>query len=521
MRFRDLRGRGVARLCFALAIALPSLTAAQTCTQVNPPVLNFDLRTGATSSQVTADGRVAIMALPNDAPESAAAEVALFNPRSGTLNYLTSGTPSVIDIFGERQRFTKRISAVARDGSRIAITGAAASSFSFVVLPGNTAPTQVEELVGVLGPAELIDTQSGARQTLVGGLGNVTLGPNQVRLAQITGISPSSGHLLIEEQILQLQPTVIDGRTRLLIDRSVNLPSRVTLLSLAGQQLADISQAIFNRAGVGFGFAPVDTAVMRMSGDGNAFVFAAARDVVTAGAPFWTALTSGGANISLMPYIFFRNQNLIVRAVDIDVTQQRLGGSSQVFLRNVGFSGTVFGIERGVSYPGAPPNTTGANAPATLVLDQPPQYVVAPGPTPPARGFFANSFAFIAPEEDRVYFQHTGDLVPGGNPNQSQEFFSIDRATRQVRQISRHADPLAVRFASEPNLLFQYGDVSQIVYAGSSADHSVVAYTYSNPGGFTRTVKQVDSQGRTTLRAARFGTAELPASEFRRIMVCQ
>ncbi len=526
MTHRGLVRRAIARLAPALALTLPGVAAAQTCTQVNPPVFDHNFPNAASNvpgGVVSADGtRVAMFARPNDARPEDGAELAIFNPRTGELRYLTSGTPAGIDAFdGQFRPYTQAISGLSRDGRVVAVVGSASFNFPVLQLPNESTPRQVRELIGFPGPIRLIDTDTGAA-VQVGALGSVPLQPGQFYVGLVSGLSADAGKALVEEFIVNVNFVEINGVTRRIVpDVGGTVQFSAGLIDLASGQLLENVAGLVNDLAGGDAAVRSSAGAARLSGDGNAVVFESARDLAAPTRPFWNQVSAGGANIQTAPYVLFLDERVIVPVVDIDPTQPRQGGSAFIFLRNVGFSGTVFGIERGASYIGAPPNPSGANNPATVVLGEPPVYVTPPTPNPPARGFFANSFALISPEDDRVYFQHTGDLVPGGNPNQSQELFSIDVTTRQIRQISRHADPLALRFAAEPNLLFQYGDVSQVIYAGSSADHSVVAYTYSNSGGFTRTVKEVGSDGRTTLRAARFGTSEFPAWELRRIMVCE
>ncbi len=461
-----------------------------------------------------------MFALPNDAPESAAAELAIFDPVTRNLRYLTSGTTSQPDVLGTLQRFTKELTGVTRNGNEIAISGTIGLNFPFLQLPGRPAPEQVTEVIGIAGPVELLNVQTGARR-VVGQLGSVPLGPNQAYIGQASGFTADGSKVLIDEVIVQTVPTVVDGRTRFIVPSGNFIAVAAGLVDVAsGQLIADITQRINQLAGGDAQLFSLDGNLVRMSGNGNAFLFASRKKLEAPGQPFWSVISASGAQISVAPYVYFRDQDLILPIVDIDVARPRLGGSAFVFIRNVGFSGTVFGIERGASYIGAPPNPSGANTPATVVLGSVPIYITPPTAQPPARGFFANSFALIAPEEDRVYFQHTGDLVPGQNPHNAQELFSIDLQTRQIRQISRDSDSLTVRFANDPTTIFQFGDRAQIVYAGSSSDHRVVAYSNNLPGIFTRSVKQVDAQGRVTLRAARFGTAEYPASLNYPIMVC-
>ncbi|MGQ0800571.1 MAG: hypothetical protein ACT4NL_10735 [Pseudomarimonas sp.] len=506
---------------------LPVETAqAQNCTRVDPPVFNFalDNATGSnTSGSVTADGRVVIVALPNDAPETAAAEVALFNPRTRQLSYITSGTASVVDQFGVNQRFPKRVTGISRDGSVVAISGSGSISFPFLQLPGEPAPAQVTEVVGLGGAAELINTATGARQ-VIGQLSQVPLASNEFYVGQVSGLTANAGKALLDEFIVRFDVITVDGRPRRIVPQNGFIAGRSGLYDVAsGQFIDDIPQRINALVGGQAGIFNTDGASLRMSGDGNAFMFTSNRVLENPLRPLWQQETAAGSRYQTAPYVYYLSQNVIVPVVNISRTQPRAGGSNLIFLRNVGFSGTVFGIERGATYIGATPNPSGANNPATVIPGQVPRYITEPTPQPPARGFFANSFALIAPEEDRVYFTHTADLVPGGNPDMSQEFYSIRLDNRQIRQISAHRDPLAIWFAQEPAVLFQYGANSQIVYAGSSSDHSVVAYSYSQPGGSTRVVKEISgATGRTTtLRAARFGTAEYPAAENFRIMLCQ
>jgi hypothetical protein len=519
---------GAIVVALLLATVAPGYSAAQSCTQAIPPVFNYVFPNAAGNAPggvVSADGsRVVMFALPNDASEGAGAELAVFNPLTGDLQYLTSGTAAGVDIFtGEFAPFTQSITGLSRDGTLIAVSGSANFNFPTLQLPGDSAPRQYREVIGFPRPIRLINTSTGVTQ-VVGALGNVPLQPNQFYIGQVNGISADASKALVEEFIVNVDLVEIDGITRRIVPDVGGIAQAASgLLDIASGVVIEDILARINIAAGGQAALRNSAGQIRMSGDANAFVLESARDLGDPLRPLWSDVTAGGANLQSAPYVFFRAEDIIVPVVDINPSQPRLfGTSSFVFLRNVGRTGTVLGIERGASYVGAPPNPTGANAPATVVLGETPRYVTPPGTLPPARGFFANSFALISPEEDRVYFQHTADLVSGGNPHQSQELYSIRLDTREIRQISNHQDPLGLRFAGEPELLFRYGDVSQVIYAGSSLDHRVVAYTYTNPGGFLRSVKQVDPEtGRTTLRAARFGTAEFPASEVRRIMICQ
>jgi len=514
---RGYRCCAVWAVAFGVTGGYADTLQAQTCIQVSPPAVNYEFEP---RGSVTAGGEVAMLLIADNSPETAAAEVALFNPRTNGLRFFTANTPSVLDSSGTRQRFTKRVAGLARNGSLIAISGSAFVAFTTLQLPGQPGPAQVAEVFGVPGPIELINTQTGARQ-VIGTLGNVPPGPNQIYIGRAVGFSSDASKVLIDEVIVQVQPTVVDGVTRLIVPNGAFVASASGLLNIAtGQIELDIAQRINQLAGNDPRLIDVDGALLRMSGDGNAFIFASRRDLANPQRPLWSQISAGGANIGSAPYVYFRDVNQILPVVSINTSQARLGGSGQVFLRNIGQTGTVFGIERGASYIGAPANPSGANNPATLVLGEVPRYITPPTAQPPTRGFFANSFALIAPEEDRVYFQHTADLVPGRNPNQAQALFSIELQNRQIRQISDPADTLGLRFANEPAILFQYGDTAQLVYAGSSADHKVVAYRNSRPGIFLRSVKEVDAQGRVTLRLARFGTAEYPASLNFPIMVC-
>lgn len=514
----------VASLSLAVLGIAPA--AAQQCTQVSPPVLDFRFPNAAsnvTGGVVSAAGnKVAMFVVPDGATAQDGAELAVFNPSTGALSFLTSGTPAAIDIFtGEPVKFSQSILGISRDGSLVAIGGSASLSFPILQLPGETAPRQVPEVVGFPGPIRIVNAASGISQ-VVGVLGSVPLQPGQFYIGVVSGISADATRAIIEERIVNADLIVINGRTRRIVpDVGGFVQFSSGLVDLATGQLITNLTADINAAAGGNADLRNSAGGTRLSGDGNAVLIESGRDLADPLRPLWSQITAGGANLQTAPYVYFIDQEIILPIVDIVRSQPRQGGSSFVFLRNIGFSGTVFGIERGASYVGAPVNPSGANAPATVILGQTPQYVTPPGAEPPARGFFANSFALVAPEDDRVYFQHTGDLVAGNNTLGSQELFSIDLQSRQIRQISRNQDSLSVRFANDPALLFAYGDRSQVIYAGSSTDHRVVAYTYTNPGGAVRTVKDVDASGRTILRAARFGTAEYPASEIYRIMVCE
>lgn len=526
------RPRGARSACITIltmAVGMQCTPAiAAPCTRVVPPVFNYVFPNAAgnvPAGVVSADGtRVAMFAVPNEAGEGAGAELAVFNPFTGDLTYLTSGTPAGVDAFdGQLRPFTQAISGISRDGSLIAIAGSASFNFPQLQLPGETSPRQVREVIGFPAPIRLFNVATGSSQT-VGVLGSVPLQPGQFYIGLVSGISADASKALVEEFIVNVDFFQINGVTRRIVPDVGGIAQfSAGLIDVAsGQLLANVSSLINDAAG---GNAAIvnSAGAARLSGNGNVVVFESSRDLADPLRPLWSQATAGGANLQTAPYLYFIDQDIILPVVDIVRSQPRLPGTSSfVFLRNVGFSGTVLGIERGASYVGAPVNPTGANNPATVILGQPPQYVTPPGAEPPARGFFANSFALVAPEDDRVYFQHTDNLVPDNNSGKSQELFSIDVATREIRQISRNQDSLSLRFANDPELLFAYGDRSQVIYAGSSVDHRVVAYTISLPGGFTRSVKEVDPvTGRTTLRAARLGTAEFPASEVRRIMICE
>jgi hypothetical protein len=501
------------------------LLSSTPCTQSEPPVLNYQFPSAGGAvprGVVSADGtRVAMFAVPNDAAEDAGAELAVFNPFTGELQFLTSGTPAGVDIFtGEFNPYTQSISGLSRDGGLVAVSGSARFNFPSLTLPGDSAPRQYREVIGFPGQIRLINTSGGSTQ-VIGALADVPLEPNQVYIGQVNGISADASRVLVEEAIVNVEVIEINGVTRRIVPDDGGFAQIASgVLDVASGTVVEDIVSRLNAAAGGDAALFANAALTRMSGDGNAFLIESARDLADPLRPFWSEVSAGGANIQSAPYVYFLDEDAIVPVVDIDTSQTRIGGSSFVFLRNIGFTGTRLGIERGASYIGAPPNPSGANAPATVQLGEVPLYVVPPSSQPPARGFFANSFALVSPEEDRVYFQHTADLVPGSNPNRSPELFSIGFNGRDIRQISAHQDTLGQRFADEPELLFQYGDRAQLIYAGSSADHRVVAYTNFLPDGTARVVKDIDAQGRTVIRAARLGTAEFPASAAYRVMVC-
>lgn len=497
------------------------------CTQATPPLLNYRFSTigGSPSSEggvVSRDGRVLMLALPDDADEDDAYELAVFNPFTDELTWLTSGTQALIDpLNGQRSPITHHINGLARQANLVALSGSGRLSYPFLLLPGETTPRQVEEVSGFPAPVRLFDIDTGTSQT-IGTLANVPLEADQYYIAEVRGLTADGSRAWLTETIVTATPVEIGGRTRLLLPGSGGvLQSSSGLVDVAsGELVADIDALLTAAAG---GPYEDNARIMGLSGNGNAVFFASAWDLSQPSRPLWEDLSraAGGALIYSVPYVYFLDQDQLIPVVQPDLSQPRLDGTSAfIFLRNIGLTGTVFGIDRGMSYLGSPPNLSGANNPATVTLGNTPQYVTPPSATPPARGFFANNFAKIAPEEDRVYFQHTDDLVPGRNPRNSQELFSIEVGSRRIRQISNLDDDLSVRFADEPDLLFQYGGNNQVVYAGSSGDHRVVAFTQNQPGGFNRTVTEVDENGRVTVRQARFGTAEYPASKVYRIVTC-
>lgn len=489
------------------------LALAQGCTDTPVPLRSFAF---ADQAPISNDGsKVVLTARLDTAPLTTVQEVFLYNPFTGALTQLTRDTPATTNLRGTTDLRPLVPTAITGDGSKVFLSGSVGSSFSVLQPPGLPVG-QYEELVGTPGRAEVLDVATGIR-TPVGTLVSEPLQPGEVYTASISAVSSDGNQVLLNEAINTVVFFTANGVTRNYVPSKRLVAGGV--LNLQTLQYTDIVSRIAAVTGAPGPLPGCSTGVcFLMSGDANAFAFDSVRRLEVAGGPLWNQVAGNVAQIRTAPYVYYLDQNVVRPIVTMDISAPRGVASTANFVRGIGQTGTVFGLDRGASYVGAPRNPSGANAPAVVRVGQPPEYVIGVPATIPVRGQFVNSLAFVSRDEQRIYFQSADDLVPGENATRSQELFSYEIATRRIRQISRLRDGLTSAFANDPATLQLLGAERQVVFQDASSDGRIVLY--SGAGFLEFVAARRLPNGRINIVFPTLGSTEFPASEIFRIARC-
>lgn len=466
----------------AIASAIGILTAqialAQGCVEVAIPFSEFDISSSRSNlgDAVSPDGsQVFMQAVPLGAAPNAGAEIVIFNPRTRVAQQLTQGTLAAADFRGNTTKFPTSFFARSNDERFLLTQSGAGAGFPSLIFPGQTQAAQVEVIEGIPGPATVIEVSTGTKRTL-GSLSNQTLAPGQIYSATLSNLTSTT--VTVNEGIIAVNvQRASDGFDYRVVTGRIGSASAAYNLAtglVVTPQPPSIYDRMVAKTGVP-GFAPFS---FQISGDGNAISFSTNRNLEDPQRRFFTQLTNNTSQIFVLAYVYYLDTDEIKVIAPINFSgpaRPANGSSNSVFVRNIGRTGKVFALDRGANYIGTPANPTYQAAPAFVQVGQNVKYIVAPGPTLPARGVFSNNLAYISRDEKTAYFAHTSDLVPASNAQRSYELFSFDIATNKIRQISNFRDGLEQRL-SVAELANSNGGY-QITTLGSSSDGKIVAYS--------------------------------------------
>jgi hypothetical protein len=480
---------------------------AQGC-EVSPVPLD-DYRFPTEARGMGDDGsRVALMGLPPDASEGDGAELYLFDPFTGSLVRQTFGTQAEPSLpSGISQPYTFNLVSMTADGSRVILSPSA----GFAVRSDPVTGAQFLAVVGVPGEAREVDLETGSVSNIPLPIPPVATG--QTAFTSVTGASRDHTRLSFASYVVVLgdegrvdeylfeQFGILDVQTGEVID-----------------PLAVISQAI-GRNAVQSEVTFFADRPSQLSGDGRSFVFISNRNLLHPQDISWSETPGNNYGIFQAIYWFNFDTEELRILVEPDISQNRVpvlqyrDFSAPIatipFMRNIGFSGRIMGFDRAVPLVGLP-NPTGQPAVMVLSLDAPPRFVRPPQADP--RGPFSIRGSNLSENDERLYFQSNADLVPGQNPTVSNQVFSFDLASGEIRQISNFNDGVFALLQDQPEILVGTGASPQRNYRGGSADHRVILV--GSGGTFVSTTTPTAGGLRLTRGTSR-------SSDFLSVYICE
>ena len=503
-------------LASALGFFAMNAALAQGCVEVPIPFTEFEISSNPSNlgDAISQDGsQVFMQAVPLGAAANAGAEVFIFNPRTRTTQQLTQGTLATADFRGDSTKYPTHFFARSNDERYLLTQSSAAPSFPFLVLPGQTQASQVEAIEGIPGPAVVIDVMTGAK-TVLGSLPNQSLAPGQIYISTLSNLTAST--VTVNESIVStITQRATNGRDYRIVTGRVGTASAAYTIA-NGQIVSPQPSSIYSRMVAKTGVPNFAPTAFQISGDGNAVSFYTNRNLEDPQRRFLNQLANNTSQLYFNGYVYYGDTDEIKPIAPVSFSgpaRPANGSSNAVFVRNIGRTGKIFALDRGANYIGAPANPTYQAATAYVVVGQPVKYIVAPLPTLPIRGVFANNLAYISRDEKLIYFGHTSDLVPGSNTQNSYELFSFEISTNKIRQISIFRDGLLQRLDSSQ--IQDFGDGYQMNFLGASADGKIVAY---RRGGFLNT--QALSRNASGQYSISRTVSGLTSSYFSRISIC-
>jgi len=271
---------------------------AQNCVNVPVPFTEWSFADVQSNpgGAVLADGSaVFIYAVPINAAVDQAAELYAFDPATRQARALTQGTRVADNGFGGTTRFPRNFGGTSTDGRLLFESSSASSSFP------TTPQGQVETLVGVFGPAEIIDRVSGERRA-VGGLRNRTQNSNQRYVATFGNYFGNANAIALTESIITVQSQLINGRNQLrIISRDDTLASVIDVVTGLPSTAPGTDILIRLNAAIG---VPFNFFNLRVSIDGNVASFTSTLALDVPGRPRVSALPGNISRIGSLNYVF-------------------------------------------------------------------------------------------------------------------------------------------------------------------------------------------------------------------------
>ncbi len=348
-------------------------------------------------------------------------EVTAFDRSSGTRRALTSNSPQGWE------------NVYALSGNRAwVVTGTSGFNYSYAgrQLASATYSGTMGSVPATRGDIRLVNAATGASLPLM----------TPFRMATAAAGLSWSGHF---------QAASYDGNSILLVefaydDRGALVDGGLHLVDIPAQTSFDLFNRIQDLSGQPQGLGGPDFPhFFQLSGNGNRISFSS--NVVLTGTSAGTrviALPGNAYGLRELAYVFDRAANALVLVAQPNLSQPRVGGgSSLLFVRELGATGTLVALDRTVPFLGTPGNPDGNSE---IYIAQPGLGIsqITNTAPPPTGNLLSPGLGFMTPNERFVYFNAEQNLV-GRNADRSNEVYRYDVQTGSLRQVTNRIDARA------------------------------------------------------------------------------